>query len=265
MMQESQNEQHEGTSAGHEGAHEGHEGQAHGGAHEAHEHAPADINWANFGVPKQTPYLANVINFAILIWVFVRFGKAPIAKALQERRERIKREIDDAQRIQKEAQARAKKYQKKLANIDSDKKEIEKEILEAGATEKQRIVREAEEKAARMERDAKALLESEIAGIRQELVHETVNLSVEAAEELLRARITAADHERLAEDFLQDLAARNAKNKAVAAPPAGPRGSGGTGGGPSSRPPFPRPPTIPPRVPAPRAETSEAPIGGGSE
>jgi len=260
MMQESQNEQHEGASAGQAG-HEGHGG----GAHEAHEHAPADINWANFGVAKQTPYLANLINFAILIWIFVRFGKEPISKALQERRERIKRELDDAARIQKEAQSRAKKYQKKLANLDADKKEIEKDIIEGGAAEKQRIVREAEEKAARMERDAKLLLDSELAGTKQQLVVETVDMAVLAAEELLRTRITPADHERLAEDFLQDLAARNAKNKAVASPPSGARGSGGSGGGPSSRPPVTRPPTIPPRAPAPRAETSEAPIGGGSE
>lgn len=222
---------------------------AEGAAHEGHgDHGPADINWATFGNSKQPPYIASLINFAILLWIFWRFGKAPIAKALSNRKENVKREIDEAQRIKKEAQARAKKYQKQLEHLDAEQEGAKKSLVDAGTADKERIVHEAEEKAARMERDAKALLESEIAQVKQDLTRETVEIAVSAAEELLRARITAPDHERLAEEFLQDLAARNAKQKPTSptTPPSA-RGSGGTGGG-SVRPPIPpRPATIPPR------------------
>ncbi|HWL88702.1 MAG TPA: ATP synthase F0 subunit B [Polyangiaceae bacterium] len=261
MMQEAQHE-HAATNGANEG-----EG-AEGAAHEGHaEHEPADINWVDFGRPGQVPYIANLINFAILLWIFWRFGKEPIAKALTNRRETIKREIDEAQRIKKEAQARAKKYQKRLEHLDADQQTTEKALVEAGNADKQRILHEAEEKAARMERDAKLLLESEIAGIKQDLTRETVDLAVAAAEDLLRASITASDHERLAEDFLKDLAARNSKNRPATAPPSGPRGSGSSGSGPSSRPPIPRPASVPPRPASipPRAQTSEVPAGGGSE
>lgn len=237
-------------------------GGGHGGAHEGHGE-PGDINWFSFGNPKQPPYVANLINFAILMWIFWRFGKEPIAKALSSRRESVKREIDDAQRIKKEAQGRAKKYQKQLEHLDEELEGAKKSLIEAGTADKQRIVREAEEKAARMERDAKALLTSEIAQLKQDLTRETVDMSLGAAEELLRARITQADHERLAEDFLVDLQKRNAKEKPAGSmtPPSGPRGPGGAGPG-SSRPMAPRPPTIPPRPASVAPRTSPINSGG---
>jgi len=250
------------TAMAHEQQHEHHD-QAHhadsaapaegehgeGAAHQGHgDHGPGDINWFDFHKPGSTPYVANLINFAILLWIFWRFGKEPIARALSNRRETVKREIDEAQRIKKEAQARAKKYQKQLEHLDEEQAGAKKALIDAGAADKQRIVQEAEEKAARMERDAKALLESEIAQIKQDLTRETVGMAVAAAEELLRARITASDHERLAEDFLRDLATRNSKSKAIggATPPSDPRGPAGAGGG-SSRPPVPRMGSVAPR------------------
>jgi F-type H+-transporting ATPase subunit b len=210
-----------GAAAGHGGAlvedHGAHgTGQAASGEHGEHasgghaggEHPPGDINWFDFDKPKQPPYIAYIINFAILMWIFVRFGKKPVIEALKSRRLTVKREIDEAQRIKKEAQSRAKKYQKDLDNLEEEREAAQKSLAEAGAADKERVVREAQEKAARMERDAKALLESEARQIQQDLTRETAELSVSAAEELLRSRITQADHERLAEDFLHQLSAR---------------------------------------------------------
>jgi len=272
-MSAMQHDQHEHAAPAKAGEHGGgeHGAPAGGGAHEGHgDHGPGDINWFEFK-PGSTPYIANVINFAILMWIFWRFGRDPIAKALASRKSNIKEQLDNAQRIKKEAKERAKQYQKKLEHLEEEQSAAKKGLLEAGAAEKQRIVREAEEQAARMERDAKALLTSEIAQIKQDLTRETVDAAVAAAEGLLHTRITPADHERLAETFLQDLAARNAKTKAASSttPPSGPRGPSGSGGG-SARPPLPRPPaSVPPRpVPpssAPPAHTQQTNHSGGTE
>ncbi|WP_394826317.1 hypothetical protein [Pendulispora albinea] len=267
-----QHEQH-GQQQGHGAAESGHgahtaggdeaehgEGGGHGqGAHEGH-HGPGDINWFTFGNPKQPPLIANLINFAILVWVFWRFGREPIAKALSRRREDIKQKIDEAQRIKREAKERAKKYQKNLENLEAEKDEAQKALVIAGNADKERILREAEAAAGRMERDAKALLASEIAQLKQDLSRETVEMAMTAAEELVRARITASDHERLAEEFLQDLAARNAKDKPTS-PASGTRGPSGAGGG-SARPPvLPRPASVPPRaVTSPNPNGANAPV-----
>ena len=71
-----------------------------------------------------------------------------------------------------------------------------------------------------------------------DLVKETVDVAIAAAEDLLKKRITQADQERLADEFLMQLAARG--KKSVMPPPhVPPTPSGpGTPPGKNSIPPF---------------------------
>ena len=67
------------------------------------------------------------------------------------------------------------------------------------------MLREAEERAARMQRDAQLLLEQEQRQMRNDLQRETVDLAALRAEEILQSAITQADHERLADEVLKEL------------------------------------------------------------
>jgi F-type H+-transporting ATPase subunit b len=185
------------------------------------EHALKSINWLDFNNTKQVPYLVYLGNFALLIYLYVRLGKKPIAEGLKSRRESIAKEIEDAQKMKKEAKQRAKKYQAKLEGLDEELASAKQGLIEAGEADKARIVREAEEKAARMNRDAAALLEQETRQIHEDLVNETVEAAVREAEELLKKRVMPEDHERLAEDFLASLNKRPAPSLAPAPPSAG--------------------------------------------
>jgi F0F1-type ATP synthase membrane subunit b/b' len=79
-------------------------------------------------------------------------------------------------------------------------------------------VAEAEAKAARMRREAEFLAIQELKEVRQGLLRDTVEAAVKAAEELLTKRVTPADQERLADDYLADLAGR--KSASIAPPSA---------------------------------------------
>lgn len=174
------------------------------------EHALKSINWIDFSNTKQVPYTVYLLNFGILIFLIVRFGGKPIQDGLKARRESIAKEIEDAQKMKKEAKQRAKKYQAKLEGLDEELASAKQGLIEAGEADKARIVREAEEKAARMNRDAAALLEQESRQVHEDLVNETVEAAVREAEDLLKKRVMPEDHERLAEDFLASLNKRPA-------------------------------------------------------
>jgi F-type H+-transporting ATPase subunit b len=168
------------------------------------------INWAS-GSPlgnKQSAYLYSAINFLILIGIYWYFGRKPIAEALATRRANVAKEIEEAQRMKDEAEARAKQYQAKLASLEQELATARQALVDAGRGEKERIVKEAEEKAARMKKDAEFLIDQELKQMRQDLWRDTVALAVGTAEELLKKRITQADQERIAEDYLADLAPR---------------------------------------------------------
>ncbi|MEO8875555.1 MAG: ATP synthase F0 subunit B [Polyangiaceae bacterium] len=183
------------------------------------EHALKSINWFDFDNKKQVPYSIYLMNFALLIALYVKLGRKPIAEGLKARRESIAKEIEDAQRMKKEAKQRAKKYQAKLEGLDDELASAKAGLIEAGKADKARIVRDAEEKAARMNKDAAALLEQETRQVHEDLVNETVEAAVREAEELLKKRVMPEDHERLAEDFLASLTKRPAPS--LANPSAG--------------------------------------------
>jgi F-type H+-transporting ATPase subunit b len=77
---------------------------------------------------------------------------------------------------------------------------------------------DAEAKAERMRKDAEFLVEQELKQIRQDLWRDTVEAAVGAAEELLKKRVTPADQERMAEDYLADLGGKKSAPLAGAGP-----------------------------------------------
>jgi len=188
------------------------------------EHALKSINWTDLSNTKQVPYVVYFGNFALLIFIYVTFGRKPVAEGLKSRRDSIAKEIEDAQRMKKEAKQRAKKYQAKLEGLDDELASAKAGLIEAGKADKARIVKDAEEKAARMNRDAVELLEQEKRQIHDDLVNETVEAAVREAEELLKKRVMPEDHERLAEDFLASLGKRPSPN--LSTPPAAPTAGG---------------------------------------
>jgi F0F1-type ATP synthase membrane subunit b/b' len=177
---------------------------------------PAPFNLTKFG-GETPPFIAMLINFGILAAGYYFLGRKPVAAGLKARRDTISKEIEEAQRMKHEAEERAKTYQSKLEKLEEELVATRQSLVQAGEAESERIVREAETKAERMRKEAEFLVEQEMKKIREELWRETVEAAVSAAEELLKKRVTPADQERLAEDYLADL---GGKHKAPSFEPA---------------------------------------------
>jgi F-type H+-transporting ATPase subunit b len=189
---------------------------------EPEEEGPKPFNFTEFG-GETPPYIAMLVNFGLLAAGYYFLGRKPIAAGLQSRRDTISKEIDEASKMKREAEDRAKVYQHKLEKLEEELKATRESLVHAGHAEGERIVREAEAKAERMRKDAEFLVEQEMKQIRGELLRDTVEAAVHAAEELLKKRVTPADQERLAEDYLADL---TGKPRAVSVPSGGPVSGG---------------------------------------
>lgn len=192
-------------------------------AEEEEEKGPSAFNFGEFG-GETPPYVAMLINFGILIGGYYLLGKDSIGAGLKARRSNIQKELEEAARMKAEAEERAKKYQARLQTLEAEKAMAIEALVRAGEAEKERIVREAEAKAERMKRDAEFLVEQEIKQLRVDVWREAVDSAVAAAEELLKKRVTPADQERLAEEYLADLGSTKVK-------PAVERLGGGPAGG----------------------------------
>ena len=164
------------------------------------------LAWRAPGEPP--PFLATVINFAVLVFLVVRFGKKPLAAALTKRKETILREIDEAQKLRNAAEERLREYEAHLEKIGDELERVRREFREQGERDKERLVLEAKERRERMQKDAEILLSQEAKQMRQELLAEVVNEAARQATDILAKRMTLGDHDRFAEAFLGELRAR---------------------------------------------------------
>jgi F-type H+-transporting ATPase subunit b len=151
------------------------------------------------------PYTASLINFAVLGLILYRFGRKPLTEALAKRKHTITADIDAATRLLEDAEARLEDYEEKLENIAATRTEMLADYASQAEAEKKQILAEAEERRARMQRDAELRVEQELAAVREELLREAVLAASAAAETLVRKQISRADHDRMAADYLKSV------------------------------------------------------------
>jgi F-type H+-transporting ATPase subunit b len=157
--------------------------------------------------PKGTPppFLAWLLNTAILFFFVGKYASRPVSDALKKRKTGIMHGIDEAARMKDDAAESLAEYEDKLDHVDDEIERVKREMLEAGQADRERILKEAREKRERLERDAKILIEQELKAAREQLLRETVATAVRTASEALNRQVTDADHERLAQEYLTAL------------------------------------------------------------
>jgi F-type H+-transporting ATPase subunit b len=213
----------QGSTEGHTGAHAA--PHASGSAEHGGVHHPAPFNFADVNryqaekaradkgekdehgnpIVPVTPYAYLLINAAILFYIYYRAGKKPIMDGLQARHDTVAKELQEAARIKAEAEAQAKEYADKLARLEDELERIKADTIKAGEADRARIIREAEEKAERMKKDAQFLIDQELKQLRNDMIAFTAEAAVAAAEQVLKSKITPQDHDRLNDEFLKDV------------------------------------------------------------
>ena len=147
-------------------------------------------------------FLGTLINFGVLLlilgWVIRKKGNP----ALATRRAEVEKELAEAQRLRAEAESRHMATATRLEKLDQEILQIRADMIKAGEAERDRIVAQAEEKAARLRRDTSFLIEQQMKQLRKELTERAATAAVMAAQDLLRERTTEADQEQLAEAYL---------------------------------------------------------------
>jgi F-type H+-transporting ATPase subunit b len=151
-------------------------------------------------------FLAAVINFTLLVFLLVRFGRAPINDFLSNRRKQMEQAINEAAAAKAKAEAKLKEYSDRLGQLDSEMAKLRADLVAAGEEDKKRIVAEAEESARRMKVETEALIDQHAKALSAQVRRELVDGAIATAERLLREKITAADQQQLAEAFRSQVA-----------------------------------------------------------
>ncbi len=214
------------------------EGEAHGDAegelgeeaaaseeHGEHGHHPGigDMFWLEAGPNGEPPFAGRVLSFFLWAFIIVYFGRKPIADFLAVRRKAIVDGLEEARRVEAAAQAKHEEYTARIENLDHEIAKLREEFKRAGMEERDRMVAEASGRAEKMHAEAKFLVDQQLKTLRQELTREAIEAAVGAAEKILRERATAADQQRLADEYLARL--RASVERGTGAAGTGPKGA----------------------------------------
>lgn len=162
------------------------EAGGHGAAHA--------LNWWDF--------FLRLLNFAILVSILVYLLKKPVSSFLSSRREGIASTLSELEQKKAEADKKAAEYKAKLAALDKETERIVAEYIQEGEVEKQKIIAAATRQAEYLKEQARLAIQQEMKAAKEALQSEVVDLSVVAAEEILRKNIKSDDQKRLVQEFM---------------------------------------------------------------
>lgn len=147
----------------------------------------------------------HAINLAILLGIIVHFARKPISRALAARADGVSKEIDEAARLHREAKALLDEYEGKMKSLDAEAAEMLAHYRTEGEAEKARLIAEGASESERIQREATRTVDNEIARARKRIEAEIVNAAIVAAEKTIREKLTPADQRRLTGDYLNAL------------------------------------------------------------
>jgi len=156
-------------------------------------------------IPETSELVWGVISFAVLAFAMMKFAYPALKKSMDARADRIRENLDDADRVKAEAETVLDEYRRQLADARN---------------ESNRIIEEARQTADQLRRDLMQRAEAEVAELRQrarddiasaqerataDLRNTVGTLAIELAEKVVEANLDRDTNMRLIERYIQSV------------------------------------------------------------
>ena len=142
------------------------------------------------------------LNFFILAFVIVRFGKEPILNFLNETKDNIAQEIKKIEDQKQEAIVQNKEALHAIEQGDVHISKIKKKIIEEGEKKKQEIINSAKNQSKIILEKARKKADNLIYTERERLKSEMIDLAIYIAAQKLPSVITNEDNQKFLDNYL---------------------------------------------------------------
>lgn len=163
---------------------------------EGHEAAPK--GWEN------TDWY-RVMNFVVLAGLLILVLRKPAGQALNNRIKNIASELEELEQRKIAVEKQLAEYNNRLAMLDQEAEQIISEYLRQGEEAKARILKEAQASAERLEEQAQKNIDYEFSQAKIALQKTVMEKALGQAEEIIKARISGEDQERLVDEYLNKV------------------------------------------------------------
>lgn len=131
------------------------------------------------------------MNLAIFVGILIKLLKKPLSEAFKAKREAIRAELIEAEQEKQEALAKLTSVEGRLAQLESEKKDILAVAAKEAEAEKKRIADESAAEVARINAQATGDLDRKALQVRNQLRRLSAEESIRLAEEKIKTQLDA--------------------------------------------------------------------------
>ena len=147
----------------------------------------------------------TLIAFGLTLIVLKRYAFGPIQKVIDERRERIRQAVDEADRAREEARNLLEEHRKLIGRAKVDAEAILVEARRVADAQRERVREETEADRQRRLEDTRRQIEAETRRALEQIRAEVAELTLVAASKVTGKVLDGADHRRLIAEAIGDL------------------------------------------------------------
>lgn len=150
-------------------------------------------------------FIAQILNLFIQLYLFKRFLFKPVKDILAKRQAEVDAIYDEANQANADAQSAKTDYEAHLLTANSEAEAITQRAVESARAQSEALISSAQATAAAMKQKAESDIALERRKAMGEMKNEISDLAVSIASKVVSKELTPADHERLIEQFIEDL------------------------------------------------------------
>ena len=147
----------------------------------------------------------TLVAFGITLWVLKRYAFGPIQKLIDDRRDRIRLAIEEADNARVEARALLEEHRRLVSEAKGEAEGILAEARKIADSQRERMRQETEEDRQRRLEETKRQIEQATQQALAEIRREVASLSLLAAEKITRKTLTGPDQQRLIDEALAEI------------------------------------------------------------
>jgi len=149
--------------------------------------------------------LTHIAGFLIAFWVLKRYAFKPLLKMLEDRREKIRADFDDADQAKASAEKLVADYEERIKNIEAEARQKIQEAINESRRIGAEIKEQAHAEARGIIEKAKGDLVRDIATARAQLKEEIVAMTLAATQKIIYESLDDQRHRKLINDFIDQV------------------------------------------------------------
>jgi len=147
----------------------------------------------------------TIICFLISLYVLKRFAFGPIQKGIDERRDRIRQSIEEADNARAEAHRMLEEHKALIASAKSDAEEIRAEARKVADSQTERMKAETEIERERRLEETRQQIQAETRRSLEQIRREVADLTLIAATKVTQGALDETAHRKLIDNAIAEL------------------------------------------------------------